>query len=62
MIFRRKAQIREMLDLTNKKAWNTTSEGVPYVTEKLEVTTPSVLETEIGSIIDTIEKADDKHE
>lgn len=58
----RKAQIREMLNLTNNKAWNTTAEGIPYVTEELAVTQPSVLEAEIDSMIDNNEKADDNHE
>ena len=58
----RQAQIRELLNFTNNKTWITTSEGIPYITEKLDVTTHSVLETEIGSIIDNIEKADDNHE
>ena len=58
----RQAQIRELLNFTNNKTWDTTSKGIPYVTEKLDVTAPSVLETEIGNIIENIEKADDNHE
>ena len=58
----RKAQIREMLDLANNKTWNTTVDGIPYVTEKLDVTNPSVLEAEIGNIIENIEKADENDE
>ena len=58
----RNAQIKELLDFKNNKAWNTASEGITYVTEELEVTKPDILKSEIGSIIDNIEKADDMHE
>lgn len=58
----RQAQIRELLNFTNNKTWNTSSEGIPYITEELDVTSPSVLEAEIGSMIENIEKADDNHE
>lgn len=58
----RQAQIRELLNFTNNKTWNTSSEGIPYITEELDVTAPSVLEAEIGTMIENIEKADDNHE
>ena len=58
----RQAQIKELLNFTNNKTWNTSSEGIPYITEELDVTSSSVLEAEIDSMIENIEKADDNHE
>lgn len=58
----RKAQIREMLDFKNNKIWNTASEGVPYMTEQLNVTNQSILKSEIANMTKNIEKADDKDE
>lgn len=57
----RRAQIREMLDFNNK-LWNTTSEGVPYMTEDLDVTDPSVIKAEIVNMIDNFEKSGDNDE
>ena len=52
----RKAQIDELLALTQNKAWNTRSEGIPYNTDKLNVTSLSQLEMEIDNIIENVKK------
>lgn len=55
----RRAQIKEILEFTKNKQWLTSSEGVPFDTESLDVTAPSILETEIDSLMENFKKADD---
>lgn len=58
----RAAQVREMLNLKNIKTWNTEYSGIPFVTDELDVTPPTVLKAEIKNMIEIIEKADDNDE
>ena len=58
----RRAQIEEILEFTKNKVWKASSEGVPFETEPLDVTSSSVLKTEIDGLIDTFEKEDDTDE
>ena len=51
-----------MLNLKNIKTWNTEYSGIPFVTDELDVTPPTVLKAEIKNMIEIIEKADDNDE
>ena len=58
----RRAQIKELLEFEKSKSWSTSSEGITYDKYQLDVTSPSVLKTEIDDLIENFKKDDDDNE